>query len=309
MKIVVTGGCGFIGSHLAQALVMQGHEVTILDDLSTGKREYAPREARLVLGDVADVALVQKLIRDAQAVVHLAAVASVERCHQEWAAAHRTNVMGSIAVLDAARQVSIPVVYASSAAVYGNNPSLPLRETSETAPKSFYGLDKLTVEKYALMAWETYGLSSAGIRFFNVYGPRQDPHSPYSGVITRFAQRLSEHKPLILYGDGQQTRDFIHVSDAVALLEAALKQPVSAGAQYYNGCTGVSTSLTQLAALMAQSYGHPPAFVHEPARAGDILHSRGCPEFAAVRLGFRALQRLQDIYGELTITDSKNAIS
>ena len=289
MKLLITGGCGFIGSHLADACLETGHDVTILDNLSTGDRANAPAAAMLIVGDIADASLVGKLVADADAVFHLAAIASVDVCRQDWLAAHRTNVLGSITVLDAARSHGRPVVYASSAAVYGDTPDLPLREDAATNPLSNYGLDKLTLERYAAMAWETYQLPSVGLRFFNVYGPRQDPRSPYSGVISKFMSNAAAGLPLTFFGDGEQTRDFIYVGDIAQLLLKALAHAVrSPGASVFNGCTGNSTSLKQLAAAVTGVSGIDATTRHEAPRIGDIRHSIGSPDKALKMLNFQA---------------------
>lgn len=176
---LVTGGCGFIGSHLCDALAARGDAVTILDDMSTGKRENAPAEAEIVEGDVADAALVRRLMAKADGCFHLAAVASVQRCTEEWVTSHRTNLTGAITVFDAARQAGgRPVIYASSAAVYGDNPDVPLDEDARTRPLSAYGADKLGCELHGRVAFGVHGVPNTGFRFFNVFGPRQDPKSP-----------------------------------------------------------------------------------------------------------------------------------
>lgn len=287
-RFLVTGGCGFIGSHLADALVQAGHHVTILDNLSSGKRDNAPGEASFIEGDILDAALVEKLCAQSDAVVHLAAIASVQRCHDEWLASHKTNLTGSITVLDAAARAAHKprVVYASSAAVYGDNPNLPLAETEAPAPQTSYGLDKLSCEHYAAHAFRAYGLSSVGLRFFNVYGPRQDPASPYSGVISKFVHAATARQPITYFGDGEQTRDFIYVADIVRLILAALQ--CAPGAHVLNGCTGSALSLKQLAQLLRTLTNAALPETHAPARPGDIRHSLGNPAHAAALCGFQA---------------------
>lgn len=288
MVALITGGCGFIGSHVADALVASGQEVIILDNLSTGKKSNAPTAARVVVADVADEVIAQDLVNKADVVFHLAAIASVEACNKDLMNAHRTNLTGTVTVLDAAaKSPKKPlVVYASSAAVYGDNPNLPLAEEAETKPLGAYGLDKLSGEKYAQLAWQFHGVASVGLRFFNVFGTRQDPHSPYSGVISKFVQYGTLGQPITYFGDGEQTRDFIHVSDIVALLLAASK--IKQGAVIANGCTGKATSLKQLAAAIGKTLGRALETNHAPARQGDIRHSLGNPARAEELLGFRA---------------------
>ncbi len=292
MQILVTGGCGFIGSHLAEALVAAGHAVTVLDDLSTGKRANLPPQARLVEGDIADAATLQAACREAEAIFHLAAIASVPVCEQEPARAERTNVAGTALIFEAAAARAIPVIYASSAAIYGDNDALPLVETAVPRPLSLYGNHKLTNERMAAAAWQARGVRSAGLRFFNVYGPRQDPSSPYSGVISKFAAQLHAGQPLTFFGDGGQTRDFIYVGDIVRLLLAAWQQAKAAG--LYNGCTGTQTSLRQLADQLGRAMSETPVTQLAEARTGDIRHSCGDPSRAKAELGFTATTTLAD---------------
>lgn len=282
----MTGGCGFIGSHVVDALVAQGDRVTVLDDLSSGHCHNLNPAAQLVVGDVADAAQVAPLVAAAGAVVHLAAVASVDICTQQWLAAHRTNLTGTVTIFDAARAHKTPIVYASSAAVYGDNPALPLTENAVPAPLSAYGLDKLTCEKQAEIGWCFHGIPSVGLRFFNVYGPRQDAASPYSGVISKFVANARAGLPLTFFGDGEQTRDFIYVGDIVTLILAALQ--CREGAQVLNGCTGHTTSLKELAAAIGVAAQTPTQTTHAEARVGDIRHSLGAPDLARTLLGFSA---------------------
>ncbi len=292
MNILVTGGCGFIGSHLADRLVADGHGVTILDDLSTGARSNAPKAATIVEGDIADAALVATLVAGADALFHLAAVASVQVCEEQPELAHRTNVQATELLFKAAAEKKIPVVYASSAAIYGDNPVLPLGEGATPAPLGAYGRHKLENEHIAARYAASHGLASVGLRFFNVYGPRQDPRSPYSGVISKFVANAQAGLPLTFFGDGGQTRDFIYVGDIVALLLAAWAK--AAGAQAFNGCTGRATSLKELAAAIGAALGTPIATQHAEARTGDIRHSLGNPQRAASALGFEARTELVD---------------
>ena len=291
--MLITGGCGFIGSHLADRLVADGHTVTILDNLSNGLRKNAPTDATLVVGDVADAPLVQSLVADADAVFHLAAIASVERCTHDWLNAHRTNLTGTITVLDAARARKTPVLYASSAAIYGDNPNLPLGETAVARPLSAYGLDKLSGEQNAAIAWKFHGVPSVGLRFFNVYGPRQEASSPYSGVISKFMANAQAGEPLTFFGDGEQRRDFIYVDDIVQLLVTAAASNMN-GAHIFNGCTGIATSLRQLAQTIGDAMGAPISTHHAAVREGDIRHSLGNPDAARKALGFYATTSLAD---------------
>ncbi|MGH7152360.1 MAG: NAD-dependent epimerase/dehydratase family protein, partial [Acetobacteraceae bacterium] len=181
---LVTGGAGFIGSHLCDALLRRGDAVRVLDDLSTGKRENLPAGAELMIGDIADPAAVERALAGVDGCFHLAAIASVARGIDDWLGTHCTNLTGTITVFDAVRRHPVPVIYASSAAVYGDCPAQPLTERAPTAPLSAYGADKLGCELHARVARQVHGITTVGLRFFNVYGPRQDPDSPYSGVIS-----------------------------------------------------------------------------------------------------------------------------
>jgi len=279
-RYLVTGGCGFIGSHLIERLLAAGHAVHVLDDLSTGKRENLPDGVPVTVGDVADEALVRDLMSGMDGCFHLAAVASVQRSQEEWVATNRANLVGTIAVFDAARRARdgrpVPVVYASSAAVYGDNPNTPLTEDAATKPLSAYGADKLGCELHARVADGVHGVPTTGFRFFNVYGPRQDPKSPYSGVISIFAGRIAQGLPITIHGDGEQVRDFVYVKDLVRYLTAAMDAP-RAGAPVFNVCTGKPTSVNRLAAVLAELSGRSPDVSHGPGRAGDIRVSIGDP--------------------------------
>lgn len=291
MKYLVTGGCGFIGSHLCDALIEQGHTLRVLDDMSTGVIDYLPLGVELVLGDVADLALVKGAMQDVDGCFHLAAVASVERSNSDWCGTHKINQQGSVNVFEAARvcghNKTIPVVYASSAAIYGDNATIPLDEASIPRPISAYGADKLGSEHHARVAWLTHKVSTVGMRFFNVYGPRQNPSSPYSGVISIFIDRILKGLPITVFGDGKQTRDFIYVGDVVNHLITAMNQQ-NGEASVYNVCTGQSTSIIQLAKTLSMVSGNDVNIQHQTARTGDISTSLGDPTKAKARLGVQA---------------------
>ncbi|MEO5331260.1 MAG: NAD-dependent epimerase/dehydratase family protein [Magnetococcus sp. YQC-5] len=294
---LITGGCGFIGSHLADALIAQGDSVRILDDLSTGKRENVPPGCEIIVGDVAKDGMVREAMAGVDGCWHLAAIASVVRSNEDWVGCHRVNLTGTVQVLDAARRAKggtgIPVVYASSAAVYGDNDAIPLQEQATTHPLTAYGADKLGSELHARVAFHVHGVPSIGLRFFNVYGPRQDPDSPYSGVISIFVRHLSRGLPITIYGDGQQTRDFVYVGDVVRFLLKAMQQ-CTTQARVYNVCTGRQISILELAHTLFRVYGHPVAVQEAPARTGEIRISQGNPELAADQLGLRADMTLEE---------------
>lgn len=274
---LVTGGCGFIGSHLVDALEGSGHRVRVLDDLSTGQRENVSAHTEVLVGSVTDPATVRSALRNVEGVFHLAAIASVERSREEWRATHATNLTGWINLLDAVRQEhAVPLVYASSAAVYGAAAQLPLKESAAPKPMTAYGADKLGCELHAHVAAVVHKIGTTGLRFFNVYGPRQDPSSPYSGVISVFCDRLRREEAIDIYGDGEQIRDFIYVADVVRFLRRAMETTTD-GARIFNVCTGEGTSISKLAHLIAERCGASPQLRFQPTRAGDIRASVGSP--------------------------------
>lgn len=284
-QYLITGGCGFIGSHLADRLLADGHRVTILDNLSSGRLENKPEAAKLVVGDVADPDAVREAMagdhgEGVDGVFHLAAVASVQKSRELWAETHRTNLLGTVTVFEAARDAKrggpIPVVYASSAAIYGDNTNTPLKEEELPRPLSAYGVDKLGCEMHARVAWSIQGVPTVGFRFFNVYGPRQDPMSPYSGVISIFARRVARGEDVEIHGDGQQVRDFVFVGDVVRILALAMERRF-AGAQVFNLCTGRATSLVMLLDVLQELCGSQVRRRHSEPRAGDIRVSIGDP--------------------------------
>ncbi len=275
---LVTGGAGFIGSHLCDALVARGDSVRVLDDLSTGHRENLPAGVEFIEGDIADPEAAQGAMEGMDGCFHLAAIASVERGVTDWTGTHRVNLSGTITLFDAIRRTDkrIPLVYASSAAVYGDCQTIPITEDADRSPLSAYGADKLGCELHAKVASHVHGIPTTGFRFFNVYGPRQDPRSPYSGVISIFCERIGRGAPIAIYGDGGQTRDFVHVSDVVAaLLGGMAMRP--ADAPVFNVCTGTATSVLDLAHLIASLVGKRLDHSFQPPRAGEIRHSLGDP--------------------------------
>jgi UDP-glucose 4-epimerase len=285
---VVTGGAGFIGSHLTDALLADGHEVRVIDDLSTGKTENLDSRAHFIKADICQSATLQSALQDAAGCFHLAAIASVQRANEDWAGTHRVNLTGSICVFDACRAARLPVVYASSAAVYGNVGDQVAHEGLACVPQTAYGADKYGSELHAAVGWGVHGVPSFGMRFFNVYGPRQDPASPYSGVISIFADRVAHGLPITVHGDGGQTRDFVFVADVVAHLRAAMgKLAAEPGAYVSNVCTGHETSVLTLARTLGAK-----EILNGAARAGDIRRSVGSAENAVAMLNVRAATEL-----------------
>ena len=214
---------------------------------------------------------------------HLAAVASVERGIADWLGTHRTNLTGAITVFDAAKTTRTPMVYASSAAVYGAA-TIPITEVTERRPLSAYGADKLGCELHARVAGHVHGIPTVGLRFFNVYGPRQDPQSPYCGVISIFCERLRRGAPIDIFGDGEQTRDFVYVADVVTALLAAMNL-ASPDALVFNVCTGVATTVLDLAQTIAELAGARLDLRYRPPRAGEIRYSTGSPSLSRKTLG------------------------
>jgi UDP-glucose 4-epimerase len=276
--ILITGGAGFIGSHLTDALLAKGYSVRILDDLSTGKTGNLPLDnprVELIEGDVADAALVARAMSGCRAVAHLAAVASVQASVDDPVRTHQSNFIGTLNVCEAMRQAGVKrVLFASSAAVYGNNgEGESIDEDTPKAPLTPYASDKLASEYYFDFYRRQHGLEPAIFRFFNIFGPRQDPSSPYSGVISIFCERAQKGLPIAVFGDGEQTRDFMYVEDLVDVLVQSLETPqLEVGA--VNVGLNQATTLKQLLEVLGEVVGQLPPISYGPARSGDIRHSR-----------------------------------
>jgi UDP-glucose 4-epimerase len=294
MHVLVTGGAGFIGSHSVEALLAEGVRVTVLDNFSAGKRANLPQQPDLCVieGDIRDTVAVRRALAEVSHVLHLAAQVSVRASVEQPVESAGHNITGFLNVLDAARQRGdVRVVYASSAAVYGAPKTLPLDETAPCEPTSPYGLEKLVNDQYAAMFRALYGMSVLGLRYFNVYGPRQDPASPYAGVISRFADRLRQDAPLTVFGDGGQTRDFVFVKDVARANVHALR---SAESGVINVGTGTSVTLLELIAALAECAARVPQVRFDPPAPGDIRHSAMRPERIRAALGFVPQTALQD---------------
>ncbi len=277
-RVLVTGGAGFIGSNLVDALLAKGYAVRILDDLSTGKRTNLPLdnpEVELIEGDVANAALVHEVMIGCSAVVHLAAVASVQASVDDPVRTHQSNFIGTLNVCEAMRQTGVKrVVFASSAAVYGNNgEGESISEDTPKAPLTPYASDKLASEYYLDFYRRQHGLEPVIFRFFNIFGPRQDPSSPYSGVISIFSERAVKGLPITIFGDGEQTRDFLYVGDLVNILMQAIEATdIEEGA--VNVGLNKATTLNQMLQALGDVVGELPPISYGPARSGDIRHSR-----------------------------------
>ncbi len=284
MKVLITGGAGFIGSHLADRLVVDGHSVTLFDNLSTGKRENLrgpASAARLLVADVRDGEALASATRGMDAIVHLAAVASVQASMQDPLGTHATNLGGTLNCLMAAASCDVGrVLYASSAAVYGDEAPTPVSETATPAPLSPYAADKLAGEHYLSYFARTRSLNTTAFRFFNIYGPRQDASSPYSGVISLFADRLAAGAPFVVYGDGRQTRDFVYVDDLVEVLVRALMRG-DLSCAVMNVGTGIEQDLLALIDAFEGLAGRRILREFRPDRPGDIR--RSCADITRLR--------------------------
>lgn len=271
---LVTGGAGFIGSHTVELLLGEGHAVRVLDDLSTGRRaNLAGLDVDLVEGSITDPATVASAMVGVERVIHLAARVSVPGSIARPLAYDHTNVRGFLHVLEAAREVGVKrVVYASSCAVYGSIPGLPKREDAPLAPESPYASSKMANEAYARAYSRTMGVSAVGVRYFNVFGPRQDPAGPYGAVIPKFVDRALRGQSLTIYGDGEQGRDFVSVKD-VARANVRASQTTAGGGMAFNIGGGRMTTVNQLAAEVVEGVGPHVKVVHSDPRPGDILLS------------------------------------
>jgi UDP-glucose 4-epimerase len=287
MRALVTGGAGFIGSHICERLLSGGHEAVVLDNFFSGHRaNLGGLDVRLVEGDVRDAEKVKGLARGCDVIFHEAAIVSVPYSVEHPQESHDVNIQGTLNVLQAARTAGVRrVVFASSAAIYGEEPTLPKTEAMRPEPMSPYGVEKLTGEHY-LTTWNRlFGVETVALRYFNVFGPRQDPKSPYSGVISIFVDRILAGQPLTFFGDGSQTRDFVYVANVVdANLLAATAQGVS-GRMYNVGC-GKRTSLLSLASLIERAADKTVERRFGPARAGDIKDSVADIARAQTELGY-----------------------
>jgi UDP-glucose 4-epimerase len=283
MLFLVTGGAGFIGSHITDRLLADGHQVRILDNFSTGKRENIPEsgDVEVIEGDVGNYDTVRAATENVDIVYHEAAIASVPETVGNPLASERINYRGTLNVLEAARHTGVKrVMFACSAAVYGDLPELPKHETMPVKTLSPYAVDKLASEYACQMYYHLYGLETVSLRYFNVFGPRQDPSSPYSGVISIFSDMIEQHKQPAIYGDGEQTRDFVYVSDVVeANIRAGLSD--TAAGKAIKIATGSTRSINDLLRTVCTIKNQPFEPLYKPARQGDIKHS--CADISAAR--------------------------
>ena len=296
MRVLVTGGAGFIGSHIVEELHRGGASVRVLDNFSSGKRENLASfqgDLEILEGDLRDVEVIKAAVRAVDLVFHLAAFISVPQSMLEPENCFAVNVAGTISLLEAARQAGVrKVVLSSSTAVYGNTDKFPTDEETPLKPLSPYALSKQVNELYARLYTQTFNLPVTALRYFNVYGPRQQPDSAYAAAIPIFAQRLVNGEPITIYGDGKQSRDFIFVKDVVRANLLAAES--DAAGEAFNICSGHEISMLDLLEELSEISPHQPEVRFEAPRPGDIYRSLGNPKKAAADLGFRAGTSLAD---------------
>ena len=277
-KVLVTGGAGFIGSHLTEALLKKGHSVRVLDDFSTGKREnllydenYPSLE--MVEGDIRDLAVCQKAMKGIEHVFHQAALPSVQRSVEDPLGSNAVNAGGTLNILFSAREERVKrVIYASSSSIYGDTPTLPKHEEMPSNPLSPYALQKYIGEQYCRLFYQLYGLETVSLRYFNIFGPRQDPNSIYSAVIPKFIDALLQGSPPIIFGDGEQSRDFTYIENVVQGNLLAMSAEHLHGEAINIAC-GKRVSLNQLLNILKEIVGSKVSPVHEELRKGDVKHS------------------------------------
>jgi len=286
--VLVTGGAGFIGSHLVEGLLARGRRVRVLDDFSSGKREFLPAHPGLevVEGDLRDAVVLARVVRDVEVIFHQAALRSVPKSVEDPWSYHDVNVTGTMRLLLASREARVRrLVFASSSSVYGDQPVLPLHEDLRPQPIAPYAASKLIGEHYCANFSRHYGLETVSLRYFNVYGPRQDPMSEYAAVVARFILAVQRGEPLEIHGDGEQTRDFTYVENVVDANLAAAEAPGMAG-QVYNVACGDQLSVLGIAAALESVLGRPLPRRHAPSRAGDVRHTLADISRAKAELGY-----------------------
>ncbi len=310
LKILVTGGAGFIGSHLVEALLHDGHTVRVFDDFSSGGRENlktVARDVEVVRGDCADSRAAARAVQGMEAVFHEAAVPSVAVSVKDPARSHRAGATATLAMLLAARDAGVRrFIYAGSSSVYGDTPKLPKTESMAPRPLSPYAASKLTGETYVRLFSSLYGMETLTLRYFNVFGPRQNADSPYSGVISLFTTALLAGRTPVVNGDGRQSRDFTYVDNVVEANRLALRAKGLAG-QTVNVATGKRVTLLELLRALAVITGRSVRVRHQPVRAGDVRHSLADVRLARRLLGYRpvvdfktGLARTVDWYRSVT---------
>ena len=290
MRYLVTGGAGFIGSHIVNELVRRGHDVTVLDDLSAGKEANLADVAgkfKLERGTITDLDTCHRAAQGCDYVLHLAARTSVPRSVADPLETNRVNIDGTLNVLVAARDAKVKrIVFAASSSAYGESPTLPKVETMPSAPISPYGVTKLAGEVYMQAFGHSYKLENVSLRYFNVFGPRQDPNSPYSGVLSRFCLALLRGEQPVIFGDGEQTRDFTYVANVVDATLRAAEAPGASGLVCNVGTAG-RFSLNHTLELLGKVSGRPAKAKYDPPRTGDIRDSQADISLAEKALGYK----------------------
>jgi UDP-N-acetylglucosamine/UDP-N-acetyl-alpha-D-glucosaminouronate 4-epimerase len=304
-RYLVTGGAGFIGSHLVEALLRRGESVVALDDFSTGRRDNLAAailarpqnsaEPEVIEGDIRDLATVRRALRGVQYVLHQAALPSVQRSVEDPLATHEVNVTGTLNLLVAAREVGVRrFVYASSSSVYGDNPTMPKVETMTPAPLSPYAVSKLAGEHYCRVFHGLYGLETVALRYFNIFGPRQDPNSQYAAVVPNFVTAALAGRAPTIYGDGLQSRDFTFIDNVVDANLKSCEAPVGAAGRAYNVACGSAATLLDLLGILERITGSRLRPIHEPPRQGDVKHSLAAINEARDRLGYEPKVDLEE---------------
>jgi nucleoside-diphosphate-sugar epimerase len=304
-RYLVTGGAGFIGSNLVEALLLRGDEVVVLDDFSTGRRENLEQalrdsrrgapEPRILEGDIRDPATARAAVEGVTHVLHQAALPSVQRSVEDPEASHAVNATGTLNLLIAARDARVRrFVYASSSSVYGDSPTLPKIETMAPAPLSPYAASKLAGEYYCKIFNDLYGLETIALRYFNVFGPRQDPNSQYAAVVPNFVRAATAGRPPTIFGDGLQSRDFTYIDNAIDANIKACDAPPAAAGRAYNVACGQSTTLLDLLRLLERATGSALKPVHADPRPGDVRHSLASIEEARRHLSYEPRVGLEE---------------
>lgn len=295
MKTLITGGAGFIGSHIAQSLVKTGTQVRVLDNFSSGKRaNLNGLDVEVMEGDLRDADFVARAVQGVETIFHEAAFVSVPESMEKPQECFDVNVSGTSILFEAARRAGVRrVVIASSAAVYGDSTVMPLEENTPLKQLSPYAVSKRVDEIFAELYTSQFGLEVAALRYFNVYGPRQRPDSMYAAAVPIFIRRMLDNKPITIFGDGGQTRDLVNVRDVVQANLLAAAHPAAPG-QIFNVCTGIETRLLDLLEILYRIYPNAPRHVHAEPRSGDIYRSIGTPKKIIDMLGFRPQVSLSD---------------
>lgn len=297
MHYLVTGGAGFIGSNIVEELVKRGEKVRVLDNFSTGKRENLKEfenEIELIEGDIRSYHIVRQAVEGVDIVLHQAALPSVPRSINDPITTNEVNVTGTLNMLDAAKEAKVKkFIFASSSSVYGDTPELPKREDMTPNPLSPYAVSKLAGEKYCQVFAKVYGLHTVILRYFNVFGPRQDPNSQYSAVIPKFIKLISENKRPVIYGDGTQTRDFTYVSNVVEANILAATKDCEPGLVMNCAC-GEQIQLNYLVDQINLLLGKNIKPIYAPPRKGEIKHSYGDIELISAKLNYKALYKFNE---------------